>query len=760
MSYPGDPNLDQKIMQRILSAFGEAVRLYQEGNPEECRTILRSILEVDPSFAPGARLMQAVDDGSPVDLGQLLGDVGAAGGVDVEGALIQARQAFADRDYPRAQKLAAEILAELPGEEEARRLGDEAARRLRSAGDVEKYVASARQAMREGSVREVEAFLELARDLDPSHPGLAELEAELSGSSGGAGERPMEFEFLPGDAPAAAAAPPEELFTVEEDLEDSTLSRRGGAPAPAVPGDEEEALAETIVAPAAVRPTVPPPRPVVPAPEPPPVDTDVDAGARAAAGPPPVAAADASGFEFASDAGGAAEPGLGFAVDGGDARAAGSFGEGGEIDFGAEVPPEDEATRIQGLLEQGQVAFDAGDYQTAVDTWSRVYLIQADNQEADRRIEEARRRREEVERRADHTFFEAREAFEQGQTDTARRLCQEVLDLVPQHLEAHDLLTRLDTPAAPPPPPTAAPGDEDDLFRDDFVPVPATLEGGAAAAAAERAEPAARPGLKGLARARGRAPKRKLGVPVPVLALLGAVALLVLVVGFLLRSTLFGGAARAAESTLVQAEEAARQGRLQDAINLLRSLQAAEELEGSVANQVSQRIVEYQRQLKSRAVPTPEVKLEPIRAALAAGNRTQALRMVREGLAKIPGDPELATIEAEVEAYSPAVSTLAQAVEARDMDRVRAAAQAVLAQHPDDEEATRLWRAATFNQAVLMLRRYEVGTAKALLDALSGAGGDDADVQRIRDFAERYVSRPVDPRYQIFVTNVELRPLA
>jgi hypothetical protein len=51
-----------------------------------------------------------------------------------------------------------------------------------------------------------------------------------------------------------------------------------------------------------------------------------------------------------------------------------------------------------------------------------------------------------------------------------------------------------------------------------------------------------------------------------------------------------------------------------------------------------------------------------------------------------------------------------------------------------------------------------VGTAKGLLDQLARQDAD-SEVDRVRTFASRYISKPVDPRYQIFVTNVELRPL-
>jgi hypothetical protein len=253
-------------------------------------------------------------------------------------------------------------------------------------------------------------------------------------------------------------------------------------------------------------------------------------------------------------------------------------------------------------------------------------------------------------------------------------------------------------------------------------------------------------------------PKRKFAVPTPLVIILGSIVVVLVVVAVLLRSTLFGGKADVVSSTIAQADDAAQHGRLQDAINLLKSLQATEQLDGSVGNQVNQQILAYQRTLRSQAARTPSVVREPVREALAGGKRVKALRLVREALDRAPGDVELTQLQGEILAYSSFLAPLADAVDSHDMDKVRRNAQRLLEQHPDDAEARGLYDAATFNQALLMLRKYQVGAAKSLLDELARRGSD-AEIDRVREFADRYTSRPVDPRYQIFVTNVELRPL-
>ena len=407
--------------------------------------------------------------------------------------------------------------------------------------------------------------------------------------------------------------------------------------------------------------------------------------------------------------------------------------------------------KVRALLDQGQEAFDRGDHQTAIDSWSRIYLLDGQNSEAERRIEQARRRSEEHQRLAEHRFYEAREAFEEGRHDEARALCQAVLELVPQHLEAHDLLGRLDTPSAPPPPPSQ-PADEVDLFKDDFVPAKLSSSGEFQVSAAPPASvPHERPVVK--ASRRAAAPGRRLPVSIPLLAGIGGMVVVLVLVGLVLRGTVFSGNAAAVAAALTEAERLVGEGKLQDAITLLQNTEA----EGEEANQLNQRALEYTRQLraKSRSGPAPASEA---RKALAEGRRLRAMQLVREGLAKVPGDPELVAVADEIAAYSPAYGPLSDAAAGRKWEAARAHAAQILERHPGDAEADRHWRTATFNSAVVALRGYQVAAAHRLLQELQSRG-DDPEVGRLTEMAGSYLSRPVDPRYQIFVGTIELRRL-
>jgi tetratricopeptide (TPR) repeat protein len=708
MAYPGDPSLDDIVQQRVLAAFAEAVRLHRDGHSDESRTILRSITEVDPRFAPAQRLEQAIAAGAPVDLRQLIGEVTAQSSVDVEATLAKARQAFAQRNFQDAVTLAQAVLHDLPGHAEARRLALDAQAQVRAGGEIQTHIARAREALDAGLVEEARGFLKLAKDVDPSNPDVAVLEQRLQLAA----------------KPLATEGEPEFEFEVFEHIAEAPHPQ-AAAPAPPTPTAHP-----------------PEPKPVPPAP---PATAAPPARPPTMPQPPPPAAEAApprreGGFRFDEAKDSAAmefHPGFGE--------------EPGATGAGAGTAQES-AARVQALLAQGQEEFDRGDFQAAIDTWSRIYLIDAENSGAEHRISQARQRREEVDRLAEQRFHEALDAFEQKRLEDARALCKEVIKLQPQHLEAHDLLQRLETPAAPPPPVAPTLGGEEDLFHDDFVP---------ATTAAPPSGPHAAPARLAVPQAVGEraapAPRVRLqlpAIPLPWLGVGVGVVVLVLVAGLLLRGKVFTSGGGAVAEALAESEQLAKQGRLQQAVQLLQSLQG--QVEGEQANRINQRVLEYQRRLKSKAAPPPVSESKLVADALARGHRVKAMQLLRAGLEKVPGDPELLKLQSEIRAYSASIPALADAVAESNWERMRNLSAQILKEHPDDGEMQQAWAVATFNAAVVYLRKYQVAQGHALLMELTKRN-PDPEGERLQELAKSYLSRPSDPRYQIFVTNVELR---
>ena len=728
MSYPGKASLEPRFQQRVLTAFKEAVRLYQDGLPEEARTILRSIADVDDEFQPAQRLEEAIESGAQVDLSMLLGMVSATSSVDVPALLARGREALRRRMFLSGLEATNELLKELPCHAEARRLLADIQNAQRVALEAEGYLGQASAALDEGRTEEARTLLRLAGNKDPEHPDIAELLVRL-GSLEIQSEGEGEFEFeVCHDDPPAQEAPAEELSQAVESW-----------------GAWED--------PAAVTP------PEDATPEPPaPSDGSFQV---AASGDFPVA--EPGGFELA-----AAED-L-FTVPGGEEHAGqpvqapsgpegpkaagggdwGSAAWSPEPAAGDELFTDDGPDRVRGLLEQGQEAFDRGDFQAAIDRWSRIFLIDAHHQEAESRVEAARRRLEETERQAEHLFYEARDAFEQGGEEEARRLCHQVLEIQPQHVEARDLLARLDTPLAPPPAPTAPDVDEDDLFKDEFV--PAAMPAEAAAGGAGRPKRGAQL-PSGPSQALGSRVGRR-HVPTPLLAVVGGILVLLLVVGFVLRGNVFSGGG-AVEQALAEAERLAAVGQLQDAINMLEAVEANDE-QFAVINQ---RRLEYVRQLRAQPTPVAPPDLTAMREAWVAGRRLQTVRLVREALSRSPGNPELLEFQDEVLAFSGQLPGLADAVEAGNLETAARISEQILSARPDDREIRGIWVNANYNRALLLLRRYQVVAAFTILERVVARHGDE-EVRRLMDFAGAYRTRPRDPRFDLFVTNLEFRPLS
>ena len=109
--------------------------------------------------------------------------------------------------------------------------------------------------------------------------------------------------------------------------------------------------------------------------------------------------------------------------------------------------------RIRELLDEGQVALDAGDPQGAIDAWSRIFLIDIDHQEASRRIEVARKMKAEAERQVEEIFHDGIGHLEAGDLAEARQAFERVLAIQPGYFAAREYLQQLDAGNVPRPRP-------------------------------------------------------------------------------------------------------------------------------------------------------------------------------------------------------------------------------------------------------------------------------------------------------------------
>ncbi len=353
MSYSGNPALSSDVKQRIVSTFDQTLELARDGNRQEALLGCDFVLRMDPQFQPAHVLQErlrsttgrvSVDDlsatealpdpfadleGLSLDLPDALPDQG-------RGSLRAELRSLADqRRFPELMAAAQREHEAVMADPELQRLVSGAQEAMEAEPYVLKFLGSARAALQAGDAAETARLLDKARALDPTHPGIVELDRARAGG---------------GTAASAATA----------------ANNNAGA------------------------------TPAKPLKIPSPLKT----------GAMPVS----------------------LAVGGGDSES---------------------DRRIRELLDEGQTALDGGDPQGAIDSWSRIFLIDIDHQEAGRRIEAARKLKAENERQAEEIFHDGVARLESGDAAAARRSFQRVLEIQPGYFAAREYLQQIDAGAVP-----------------------------------------------------------------------------------------------------------------------------------------------------------------------------------------------------------------------------------------------------------------------------------------------------------------------
>lgn len=432
-----------------------------------------------------------------------------------------------------------------------------------------------------------------------------------------------------------------------------------------------------------------------------------------------------------------------------------------------EAQPGPEDDRVAALLAEGQTAFDTGEYQTAIDSWSRVFLIDLDHAEASDKIEEAKRLLAEREREAEELYHTAIEKLEHGDTQGARESLEATIKRQPGHVGAREHLGRLEaggTPAAGES--TAAPSqpEGDDLAAESQQPIPpprpvsvGDVELGTGPSAPARAE-------------------RKSGLSPQFLAL-AVLGLVVVTAGawylYSRRDSVFpnsGGTTAGAEEIHV-IDRAQRQyagGRLDAAITSLERVPATDPRHSE-----AQALLERWREEASAAVaeatgePSDEVSPEQIaaraqlvsgaRAAIDAGLYHRALERLDQAADILPLRDDETRLHQEAQEgmrpYGDAWLTY------RDGD-YRAAIGPLwrkMREAPDDPVLRDLLLSAQFNLARSSLISGNASEAAAMLSEAAKLAPRDAQILQALRFAEHYVGLPQDLRYRIFIRNLPKR---
>ena len=444
-TYLGNPSLSTAVKDRVVATFQQALALYRTGRTEEVIAGCGLILQMDPLFDPAKKLLEkARNPMSPIDVDTLAPTASA------DDALRQAREAMTARDYGRVVQITTEILTEDLMNDDARILGDQAREKMEAAPFVEQFVKKCQQHLTEGNVTAAKADLEKARALDSDHLAIGQMEQMIAGRAS-----------APAAPQAPAAAPPFKFdggtsFVVDNPAPAST---RSAAQASDFGFTFEEE-----------KPAAPAGGFSFDSPATPPADGFSNFSFGAPAATPASNAPFGGGFSFDSPTPAAG----GFSFDAPSSAATKPAGP-AEFDFSTasiETSPDDQR-KIDQYLSDGDRAFEGGDYQQAIDLWSRIFLIDVTNEVASERIERAKAKRREAEQQAESGIADAVQAYDRKDFDTARRLFADVLRIDPNNRSANDYMERLaDTgteggAAGFEAPYVAPPAEKYDIFADD-----------------------------------------------------------------------------------------------------------------------------------------------------------------------------------------------------------------------------------------------------------------------------------------------------
>jgi tetratricopeptide (TPR) repeat protein len=713
-TYPGNASLASAVKDRVLSTFQQAIVLYKQGRSAEVVEGCTLILRMDPTFDPARKLLEKTrNPNAPIDVDSLLPE---EPGSDLLG---EARAALAARDFQRAADLTSELLRNDFTNEEARVVNDSAREKMEAAPFVEQFIRKAELFASQGNASASRGELEKARALDGDHPGIrrvteamaAPQAAAPSFSSGGSPSFVVE---TPRPAPPArgAAQATDFGFTFEEE--------KAAAP-------------------------------------------DTSFGGFSFNAPPPAAPpAPAAGFSFDSPAAPApASPfgGGGFSFDAPPAPASGGF------DFSPTDSPApasgDDQRKIQQYLTDGDRAAKAGDYQQAIDLWSRIFLIDVTNDEASHRIESAKVKRREIESKVETILSAGEQAFNAHDNDGARAKFNEALTLDPGNLTAHDFLERIGKPAAPPspqvfePPFPAPPPARGDIFDDD------QLSGSYDSLKPPDSLPAPKKAAKTKAAAEP-VPARK-GSRTGVLLTLAAVVV-VAAAGWFVWSKYMAKPAydpAATQAIFHQAETMARRNRYDQAIAMLRDVKPTDPQHDKALEMIADlQHKKAQAAEKANGRPNSVVYDENVAAGRTAfdGHDYDAAKKAFDTAARIkPLPPDVApmylTASQEV-----AKLDVAKALfnEQKYQDAI-ANLDPMLQADPQNQSIRRLLTGAHFNLGAAALQEERLPEAIVQFDNVLKADPNDELAKRSKTLAERYAGQPKDLLYKIFVKYLPLR---
>ena len=791
--YPGNPSLPQEVRDKILSTFRHTLNLFKEGRLDDCLIGCDFILKMDPRFGPARKLLEkSKNPNAEVDVGQL--EALVAGtltrqervvAAEPDRLLVRAVESYNARDFDAAAAAAEQVLAVLPGNQDAVEILEKARRKKAAQPQVEAVKQKAFAALQAGRKDEAQRELDRMKALDLDHPAIALLEPKIRASAGasplGASSSEPHIAFDDQSTMAirfddlSPSRPPVAPPSTTETWEDTPPPASRPAAAPATPSslDSLDALSldslsldmpagfESTASSSAGRPT----------------------GAAAAPSPPKGSPADLWGeapggiaVEPLADSAPPEEPhpmaGGAPSFDlGGSYESIGAPAEPGPH-LGPEPKPISEAesspgeSAITNLLKQGDEASKRGDRQQAIEIWSRIFLIDINNSDAVIRIETARQDMAEGNRKIADCLKSGREAFEAHDLTRAREMFLQVLAVDENEPTAKFYLDRIEEGLATP------------------APTPAARPMESLASSTEAAGTAAAP------TAGRRAGMVRL--PFPPKIILPAALFLVLAGGgvwYVMRQPGPKAAAPTLTTSKAQIDDAntlVREGKIEEAIAVLRKVPPTD----SDYPRAKRLIDQLTKQLASppsaagqapstagapalgtqaaapgegpagasSAPPDPAHLRESAERALTEKRYIEALKNFNLAMPAYKGDPAfsqaMGTAAEKVTELTPAVRLFNEG----EYDAAIPVLWRLLHEDRENQDARSYLLRCYYNQGVSQLQNGLFPKALQSFSEVLALDPKDADAQRHRKFAERYQKADLDLMGRIYVHHIAHRP--
>jgi tetratricopeptide (TPR) repeat protein len=730
-TYLGNASLSTAVKERVLSTFQQTIALYKQGRLEEVIQGCGLILRMDPMFDPAKKLMEkARNPSAPVDVDKLL----PAAADDTR--LRDARTAMAGRDFQRVLDLTTELLTEDLTNDDARVLNEHAREKVEAAPFVEQFIRKAESLVAQGNHAAARQELDKARALDSDHPAIRRVEQTMAAAPVSAASSSSFIVDTPAAAPGRGTAQAADFgFTFEEEKQQgSALDFFQPTPPPAPPPAPPKQKSPFSTDSAPVMPVTPP------------AGFSFDEPA-------------STGGGFSFDEPAAAQPR--------EAPAAAATFDFSTADI---VTSPDDQKKIDQYLADGDKAFDSGDYQTAIDLWSRIFLIDVTNDEASQRIEKAKARRREAEAKIEGALAAGIQAFDRKDKDAARAKFNEVLRVDPGNTTALDYMDRLaetvteggagayETPFVPPPPPSAP---KHDIFDDEELGISGSYE-----EPLTPPEPAAAPAPAPKAAKAAPAPvkhKARRGAPMGVILTILAVVVLAGGGWFGWQKFKSKPAADPAltQSIFTQANTLAKRGKYDQAIAILRDVKSDDPQHDRALQMIAdlqQKKTQASELINGR--PAAQVYQEALASGQNAFNNHdyEAAKNAFDAAQRIkPLPPDMQALYDQATQQSAKLEGAKALFKERKYQDAIAALEPLAAADPQNASIKRMITDAHFNLGAQALQNERLPDAMKEFDEVLKADPSDELARRSRTLAERYNGQPKDLLYQIYVKYLPMR---